>query len=131
MASTKINYTAFAHFLASYPDELTLLRFRELSIRNLLFYQAELVHLARQLQQLEDYDAEMHPEPEKRVNHRWTPAMAAKPREIRPSGPDDASATTTTLDLYRVKILEIRETLAKYSEHVPSISRSESHIFTS
>ena len=49
MAGTKINYTAFAQFLASYPDELTLLRFRELSIRNLLFYQAELVHLARQL----------------------------------------------------------------------------------
>lgn len=110
MAGTKINYTAFAQFLASYPDELTLLRFRELSIRNLLFYQAELVHLARQLQQLEDYDAEMHPEPENRVNHRWTPAMAAKPREIRTSGADDVSATTTTLDLYCEKILEIRET---------------------
>ena len=121
MAGTKSNYTAFAHFLASYPDELTLLRFRELSIRNLLFYQAELVHLARQLQQLEKYDAEMHPEPENRVNHRWTPAMAAKPRENRKSGADDVSATTTTLDLYCEKILEIRETLAKYSEYCPPV----------
>lgn len=66
MAGTKINYTAVARFLASYPDEMTLLRFRELSIRSLLFYQAELVRLARQLQQLKDYDARMHPEPEKR-----------------------------------------------------------------
>ena len=130
MAGTEINYTAFAHFLASYPDELTLLRFRELSIRNLLFYQAELVHLARQLQQLEKYDAEMHPEPENRVNHRWTPAMAAKPRKTRTSGADDVSATATTLDLYCEKILEIRETLAKYSEYCPPIRRIESHIFT-
>lgn len=75
MAGTKINYTAVAQFLASYPDEMTLLRFRELSIRNLPFYQAELVRLARQvaqLQQLKDYGARMHPEPEKRVNNWWT-----------------------------------------------------------
>ncbi len=122
MARTIINYTALAQFLASYPDELTLLRFRELSIRNLLFYQAELVHLARQLQQLEDYDAEMHPEPEKRVNHRWTPAMAAKLRESKTSGGADGSTTTTTtMDLYCEKVLEIRETLAKYSEYVSPI----------
>ena len=121
MAGQNINYTAFAQFLSSYPDELTLLRFRELSIRNLLFYQAELVHLTRQLQQLEDHDAEMHPEPEKRVNHRWTPAMAAKPRESRTSDADGVTATTTIVDLYCEKILEIRETLTKYSEHIPPI----------
>lgn len=47
--------------------------------------------------------------------------MAAKPREIKTSGADGVSATTTTMELYGEKMLEIRETLAKYSEYGSSI----------
>ena len=57
--------------------------------------------------------------------------MAAKSRDTRTSGADEGSATTTTtLDLYCEKVLEIRETLAKYSEHVSPIWSFRSLIFT-
>ena len=56
MATQDINYTAFAKFLGSYPDILAVKRFRELQIRNLLFYQAELAHLEQELQEIEVQD---------------------------------------------------------------------------
>ncbi|KAF2102617.1 hypothetical protein NA57DRAFT_71605 [Rhizodiscina lignyota] len=139
MTASKVNYAAFAEFLSTPPDELALLRFRELNIRNLLFYQAELVHLGRQLRDIEDLDARLHPEPEKRVNYRWTPAMASRPSNTvahtnlssatqttaAPNAQIAMSAPATTADLYRDKMLEVRETLAKYNEALNAYALQE------
>src|ERR1700722_7976199 len=76
MATGKINYTAFASFLSSYPDTLAVKRFRELQIRNLLFYQAELAHLAVELEEIEKTDARDTTQASERVNFRWMPSMA-------------------------------------------------------
>ena len=131
MAHTKVNYAAFADLLSTYSSEIALLRFRELSVRNLLFYQAEFVHLQRQLQQIEDYDASLNPAPEKRVNHRWPPSAMAKTttvppqtsgvppsNSIAPSEPSGSAASVSTniADLYHEKMLQIRETLENYRE---------------
>ncbi len=67
----KANYAAFANFLGHHPDQLVLRRFCELNIRNLLFYQAELVHLSRELHYLELKDISLHPNLADRVNYRW------------------------------------------------------------
>ena len=112
MADAKVNYAAFAKFLSHYPEEVTLLRFRELNIRNLLFYQAELVHLGRQLQQIEEKDAVINPDTRKRSNRRWTPLTAVNVTATT----TQAGAPSTISDIYREKMLVIRSTLAKYSE---------------
>jgi hypothetical protein len=110
MAVGKINYAAFASFLSSFPDTFAVKRFRELQIRNLLFYQAELAHLQVELEEIEQKDASNTAEPSNRANFRWTPSMA-----------QEASLSTLTLNptmssIYCEKMLQIHRTLASYSE---------------
>jgi hypothetical protein len=104
MATTKINYTAFADFLNNYQDVFAVKRFRELQIRNLLFYQAELAHLREELEEIEKKDTAL---PSKHVTSRWMPEMAKEP----------VSGSSPTLSLaYSQKMLQIRRTLTSYSE---------------
>jgi hypothetical protein len=110
MAAGKINYTAFASFLSSFPDTLAVKRFRELQIRNLLFYQAELAHLGVELEEIEQRDARDTAEASKRANFRWTPLMAQE----APSS--TLTPNTTMSSIYCEKMLQIRSTLASYSE---------------
>jgi uncharacterized protein DUF6594 len=104
MATTKINYTAFTDFLNNYQDAFTVKRFRELQIKNLLFYQAELAHLREELEEIEQKDTAL---PSKHVTFRWTPEMANEPV----CGPNP-----TLLSSYSKKMLQIRSTLTSYSE---------------
>jgi hypothetical protein len=60
MQSEKVNYSALAGFLSSLPEEIAIRRFRELHVQSLLFYQAELVQLQRELRELEDIDSKLH-----------------------------------------------------------------------
>lgn len=108
MARESYNYTALAQFLCEHPDLLSLRRFRELQIRNLLFYQAELTHLQLELQEIEDRDAKDYPNPSDRVNHRWSSLMATE------SAAQTGSSTMTSE--YCKNMLVIRKTLASYSE---------------
>ncbi|KAK5715185.1 hypothetical protein LTR17_016934 [Elasticomyces elasticus] len=137
MAAKRANYAAFAEFLSSYPDELALRRFRELSIRNLLAYQAELLHLERELQDLEDLDASHHPQLDTRVNRRWTPAMARATTTLQTpctvAGTQPAQPTlnspqpgqVTISDEYSGKMLEIRQTLWRYNEALDQYLKQE------
>lgn len=100
------NYPAFADWLADYPDTVALKRFRRLQLRNLLYYQAELVSLEYELQMNDDLDAQAFPDATKRVTYRWTASMAEEP----------VTTPVTTSAMYRATILKIRETLRKYSE---------------
>jgi len=136
MTASTVNYTKFCEFLALAPTELSLLRFQELNIRNLLFYQAELIDLERQLRQIEEIDASLYPDLEKRVNYRWTEQMASKsslitqPAAIPSSStnqniPTQANSNSTTsvannpvTDLYIEKIMQIRTTLMAYSKQI-------------
>jgi len=126
VSSNKSNYTALAGFLGSYPEVLAIRRFRELQIRNLLFYQAELAHLEAELQEIENHDMQRKYNPSDRVNFRWTPCMVGeKPAKMGASDsvegcekPDDPLPPTpreTTNSPYREKVLQIRRTLASYS----------------
>jgi hypothetical protein len=108
MATAKINYTAFADFLNNYQDAFAVKRFRELQIRNLLFYQAELAHLREELEEIEQKDTET---PSKHVTSRWTPEMAKEPA----SGSNPMLSST-----YSKKMLQIRSTLTSYSESADS-----------
>ena len=107
MTPERSNYTAFASFLAEFPDTLALKRFRGLQIRNLLFYQAELAHLQVELEEIEEKDAG---EASKRANYRWTPAMAQNALSTEQPQVHDVSS------LYGEKMLQIRTTLASYRE---------------
>lgn len=108
MTNSGSNYTALTRFLGSHPEILALQRFRELQIRNLLFYQAELAHLQQELAELED--ADVGPV-NQRANHRWTPDMA------QAYGPlDPAQSVPLSSRPYCEKMLQIRSTLASYSE---------------
>ena len=111
MQQEKVNYTAFSAFLSSFPDEVALRRFKDLSLRNLLFYQAKLAHLERDLQLVESLDASRSsPTLSKRVNYRWLPIALSQ----------QGTGTTIVLsdqvsEAYREKFLDIRQVLAKYS----------------
>lgn len=127
MCSNKCNYTALASFLSAFPDVLAIKRFRELQIRNLLFYQAELAHLEAELQKIEDQDAQQKPDPSDFINFRWTPCMAREapastetfdcPADKESSGGRSGTRSReTTVSSYREKVLQIRRTLASYSK---------------
>jgi hypothetical protein len=115
MAPYNSNYHALANVLSSYADILVLKRFRELQIRNLLFYQAELAHLEQELQEIELKDAQNARVASALINVRWTPAMARKPTTPPPN--------KTLSSLYSEKMLQIRETLQNYSKRsfVPTL----------
>lgn len=76
MALENSNYKALANILSSYPDIVAVKRFRELQIRNLLFYQAELAHLELELSDIEQKDAQAATVSSALTNIRWTPLMA-------------------------------------------------------
>lgn len=136
----KVNYPAFVDLLSQHPDQFTPLRLRELNIRNILFYQAELLYLKRQLDDIEEDDAREHPKLEEHVTRSWYPAMArssqAKHIQLAPSAnlgtvnqavpinqqsatsPHSAPQMATVREKYCDKVLEIRETLAKYNQAV-------------
>lgn len=113
MSAEKINYTAFASFLSSFPDTFAVKRFRELQIRNLLFYQAELAHLQVELEEIEQIDARNRPNGPERATFRWTPSMA-KDASLFTSASIPTNSTTSSL--YSEKIFQIRNTLEKYSQ---------------
>lgn len=112
--------------MSAHPDLLAIKRFRELQIRNLLFYQAELAHLEAELRGIEDNDAQQNRDPSDRMDFRWTSCVnrerPAAPKASDPIGIDaklgDPSASTfkeTAGSLYREKVLQVRQTLASYS----------------
>lgn len=120
MAEPKQDYAALAEFLSTWPDAFTLKRFRELQVKNLLFYQAELAHLHSELHEAEVRDAK---EDAKRLPHlqqhvsKWPRRLA----EGAIPGP-----TKTPISMYIDKMLKIRETLKVYSESPASSANSVS-----
>lgn len=124
MANTDSNYTALSKFLHQHHSDFSLYRFRELNIRSLLFYQAELAHLQRDLEQIEKLDAAKHTDLDKRVTYRWNPNIIAagqlalsQHNTLSPKSPTTSAPRPEGSygDIYVLKIKEIRETLAKYS----------------
>jgi hypothetical protein len=114
MTAHTVNYTAFASFLSNVPDIVALKRFRELQIKNLLFYQAELAHLEVELAEIEQRDAQDNSNACERASFRWKPEGM---REASLTAASPAVPTfTTTSSLFREKMLQIRRTLASYSE---------------
>lgn len=147
MDNKKVNYPALTDLLSRHPDAFTLLRLRELNIRNLLFYQAELLYLNRQLKDIEDFDAQQNPLPVDRVTCAWYPDMAVSSDQKHPfpTGASGFGGTAqtgfnnptsigqspqqpqlpSTHDRYCNKVREIRETLAKYNEALAHYIRQE------
>ncbi|KAF4946800.1 hypothetical protein FSARC_14110 [Fusarium sarcochroum] len=127
MATSKFNYTALADFLSSYPEVLAIKRFRELQIRNLLFYQAELAHLEAGLRDIESQDAQQKQDPSEHTNFRWTPPVIGEKQAIGgPASSGDPTPFTlaeTANSPYIEKVLQIRRTLAKYNEAVEQYKR--------
>ncbi|KAK4553817.1 hypothetical protein LTR86_008992 [Recurvomyces mirabilis] len=114
MAPEKSNYKALANILSTYPDILAIKRFRELQIRNLLFYQAELAHLELELTDIEQRDAQAATVASGLANSRWTPLMAQVPTTTSPK---------TMSSLYCEKMLQIRKTLQNYNNAVEQYKR--------
>ncbi|KAI2473820.1 hypothetical protein F4781DRAFT_379008 [Annulohypoxylon bovei var. microspora] len=115
MGTEKVNYTGFTDFLSAFPDTLAVKRFRDLQIRNLLFYQAELAHLQAELGEIEQRDAKLTADASARANFRWTPAMA---KDI----PFSVQQPTIS-SLYSEKMLQIRSTLISYNNAVEQYKR--------
>lgn len=140
MATEDSNYTAFSKFFSQHHSDLSLLRFRELSIRNLLFYQAELAYLQRDLKEIERHDAAKHADPEERVNYRWKPTgytrLPEKVTQVQVistnlSATSDPNHGGSYEDLYIEKMMQIRSTLAKYSaSYVPELTHNGSSHFS-
>lgn len=111
-------YAALVDFLSApgRQDVLTIKRFRALQIRNLLFFQAELAHLQQELRDIEKTDSRSCPD---HVSSRWTPDMA---REYTTAG------VPTPQSHYSNKVLQIRETLTKYSRSQLSMKLFSYHL---
>lgn len=101
MARDTKDYAALAT-LFSTSDVCPLNRYRELQIRNLLYYQAELAHLQQELHAIEDKDGSPSTE---HVTSRWTLEMAGS----------TAGSVQTMNTKYSNKMLQIRRTLKDYS----------------
>ena len=53
-------YSGPAALMATYPETIILRTFSELNKKNLLYYQAEVVSLERELQEIEEEDQRSH-----------------------------------------------------------------------
>lgn len=128
-----MNYTRFSRFLAGVPDAVSFVRFRELHIKSLLLYQAELIDLQRQLQNIVDLDATENADIKDRVDYLWTADEVDKVRlgNVQRSkfdgcgahsvkGGSDATEGVAPLKVdYIQKVFQIRETLIRYSKSRP------------
>ncbi|KAI1462259.1 hypothetical protein F4805DRAFT_452792 [Annulohypoxylon moriforme] len=115
MGAVKVNYAKLSDFLNEFPDTLAVKRFRDLQIRNLLFYQAELAHLRVELEEIEQRDFKHTTDVSAHANFRWTPATE-KDTQFPIHQP-------TISSLYREKMLQIRSTLVSYNNAVEQYKR--------
>jgi len=91
-------YNALAKFIARFPEHSIFRKFGALSAKRLLYMQAELSHLERELQLIEEYDQNDHAT----FASSWIQMNEA-------SDENDAS-------FQREKMLEISEKLDKYRQ---------------
>ena len=127
-ATVPSNFTALAQLFSNYPDQLALHRFRAQHVQNLLYHQAELVQLQRDIQELEEKDAKLHPEPEDRVSHFWEVPLKGSLRQHvsgsasptnNPSGISSNSRRPSPIyDQYQKLILQRRAALREYGMNV-------------
>ena len=106
-------YRKLAAHLSTYPGEILLRSYRELNIKSLLYYQAELAHLESELNEAETEDAASSDTTRKRYEIDWKDL--ASPDD--PDHVENGSRHTTPkghCHQYLI-VLKIRRVLSDYS----------------
>lgn len=105
--------------MGTYPDHLILRTFSDLNVKNLLYYQAELAILERDLELIEDEDRRSSNTVLHDFDTRWS-ALVKAFRENQSQSGTPASLPTTREEKQWDTFLRIRVVLAEYSKHVVS-----------
>ena len=98
--------------MAGYPEVFILRRFSSLSIKSLLYYQAELVHLEKELAEIEREDQECLTSPRKDYATHWNRLSSSV--YATPSHDGNQSAVSPRDMLQWQVVLKIRSTLREY-----------------
>jgi hypothetical protein len=107
------NYVDLCSVMSKHSDVFILRAFSSLNARNLLYYQAELLHLEQELQEIESEDQSCEELPRKRYASDWK--SLGMTSIDRPAIGNTHAKATPRDSLQWQTFLKIREVLAKYS----------------
>jgi hypothetical protein len=115
-------YSKLSAFMARYPEIAIFRTFADLNVKNILYYEAELAHLERELQEVEKRDAACGTSPRQNYGTRWIkmqaglewPEICQEPRQ-----------NTQGDERQWRMIVQIRKVLEKYSGSIESKCEKE------
>jgi len=107
------NYVDLCSMMSKHPDVFILRAFSGLNVRNLLYYQAELLHLEQELQEIESEDQSCEESPRKRYAGDWKSLGITS--IDRPAMDGTGTKASPRDSLQWQTFLKIREVLTKYS----------------
>ena len=109
------SYSGLAALMAAYPETMILRTFSELNKKNLLYYQAEIASLERELQEIEEEDRTSHVPLHREFDIRWS-SLAQEARENDGRVGQGASVQHTRDGLQWQVFLKITRLLFEYSK---------------
>jgi hypothetical protein len=112
------SYSGLAALMATYPETMILRTFSELNKKNLLYYQAEIAGLERELQEIEEEDRRSQVPLHCEYDIRWS-SLAREARENDERTRQGASVQHTRDGLQWQVFLKIRRLLFEYSKQRP------------
>src|SRR5438067_1668554 len=109
------SYSGLAALMAAYPETMILRTFSELNKKNLLYYQAEIAGLERELHEIEEEDRRSHV-PLHREGDIRSSSLALEARENDERVGQGSSVQHTGDGLQWQVFLKIRRLLFEYSK---------------
>ena len=111
------SYTGLSGLMSKHPELFILRSFRDLNIKNILYYEAELAHLECELREVEEEDEAEKTLPRKEYAVNWKRMSMA--RDTHLLSPENPASHNPRDDLQWRIFSRIRLLLEKYSKHSP------------
>jgi hypothetical protein len=110
-------YTGLSSLMSKHPELFILRSFRDLNVKNILYYEAELAHLECELREVEEEDEAEKTLPRKEYAVNWKRMSMTRGTHLLP--PENPSSHGSRDELQWRIFLRIRSLLEKYSKRGP------------
>ena len=112
-----VGYTGLSSLMSKHPELFILRSFRDLNVKNILYYEAELAHLECELREVEEEDEAEKTLPRKEYAVNWKRMSMTKDTHLLPLENPTSHSSRDELQ-WRI-FSRIRLLLEKYSKHGP------------
>lgn len=111
------SYTGLSRLMSKHPELFILRSFRDLNVKNILYYEAELAHLECELREVEEEDEAEKTLPRKEYAVNWKRMSMTRDTHLLP--PENPTFHSSRDELQWRIFSRIRLLLEKYSKHGP------------